>query len=241
MTSSHTRNPAVRNWLLAALAPEALERMLPNLHPVPFALRETLYPPEGAIDAVYFPESGWASLVATLDEGTQTEVGIIGREGMVGMPLAFGIDHSFNEAVVQGQGTALRMGAGAFRHALGENPELQNLLFRYNEALQTQISQNVACNRWHELEQRLARWLLMAHDRTDGDELPLTHNFLAMMLGVHRPSVSVTARILQRAGLIRYASGMITVVDRQSPRSSVLRVLPGGAEAFERLLGRPVS
>jgi CRP-like cAMP-binding protein len=144
----------------------------------------------------------------------QVEVGIIGREGMLGTSLMSGIDSSFVEAMVQLPGTALRMRATDFHHEFETNIPFRNILHRYSEALQAQIMQIAACNGRHELEQRLARWLLMAHDRADRGEMPLTQEFIAVMLGVHRPSVTVTAGILQRAGLIRYSGGRVIVLDR---------------------------
>jgi CRP-like cAMP-binding protein len=156
------------------------------------------------------------SMVAELEDGTQAEVGIIGREGVTGTALLAGVETSFVEALVQIPGPALRMEARAFQREIEANAALRTLLFRYHEVLQSQISQTAACNGRHGLEQRLARWLLMAQDRVGEDLLPLTQDFIAMMLGVHRPSITVTAGILQRAGLIRYSAGVITVLDRAS-------------------------
>jgi CRP-like cAMP-binding protein len=190
---------AVRNKLLAALPPNVLSRLLPKLRPFSLTVRETLIPPDGAIDAVYFVESGWVSLVTTLDDGTQAEVGLVGREGMVGLPLIVGVDTAFEEAFVQANGTALQMEASAFRRTLEETPVLQNLLFRYSQAMHAQTTQTAACNGRHGLEQRFARWLLMAHDRSDSDDLPVTQEFLALMLCVYRPSITVVAGTLQRA------------------------------------------
>jgi CRP-like cAMP-binding protein len=212
--ASYAPPVAVRNQLLAALPSEILSELLPILHPFRLAVRETLVHPDRAIAAVYFVESGWVSLVATLADGTQAEVGLVGREGMVGLPLVLGIDTAFEEAFVQANGTALQMEASAFRRALAEFPALQTLLFRYTLAMHAQTTQTAACNGRHALEQRLARWLLMAHDRADGDDLPITQEFLALMLCVYRPSVTVVAGALQRAGIIRYGRGLITVLDR---------------------------
>ncbi len=205
---------AVRNQLLAALPSEILSEMLPVLHPFQLTVRETLVRPDEAIEAVYFIESGWVSLVTTLEDGTQAEVGLVGREGMIGLPLVLGIDTAFEEAFVQANGTALRMEASAFRRFLAEFPALQTLLFRYILAMHAQTTQTAACNGRHALEQRLARWLLMAHDRADGNDLPITQEFLSLMLCVYRPSVTVIAGVLQRAGIIRYGRGLITVLDR---------------------------
>jgi len=228
---------SVRNHLLASLPPGVLAQLLPKLRCISFTQRDTLYLAETTIDAVYFPETGWASLVTTLADGLQAEVGLVGREGMVGMPLAFGVETSFVEAMVQGPGTALRMDAGAFRQVLDETPELRPLLFRFSEALHDQTTQTAACNGRHGLEQRLARWLLMALDRTDGDVLPLTQDLLAMMLCVHRPSVTVAARILQRANLIQYSSGTITVLDRPGLEATSCECYEIVKRQYGRLLG----
>jgi CRP-like cAMP-binding protein len=202
--------------LLAALPPDVLAGLLPKLSPFALTMRRPIYKPEDPIDAVYFPQSGMFSLVAVLEDGTHAEVGLIGREGMLGISLLSGIDTPYIESMVQMPGTALRMAVRDFLHEMDANPPFRALILRYNEALQAQIMQTAACNGRHALEQRFARWLLMARDRADGDALPLTQEFLAMMLGVRRPSITVTAGILQRAGLIRYSGGRVTILDRAS-------------------------
>src|SRR4051794_11938432 len=182
---------APRNQLLAALPPEVLSQLLPRMRSFSLRLRESLIKPDVPIEAVYFVESGWVSLVATLEDGTQAEVGLVGREGMVGLPLIVGVGTSFEEAFVQAKGTALQMEADAFRRTLEEIPVLQRRLYRYSEAMRAQSTQTAACNGRHPLEQRFARWLLMAHDRSEGDELPVTQEFLALMVCAYRPSVTV--------------------------------------------------
>ena len=181
------------------------------------------------------------SMVTNLEDGMQAEVGIVGREGMVGVSLVAGVETSFVESMVQLPGAALRMGAREFRQELDANPSFRALLLRYSEALQAQIMQTAACNGRHGLEQRLARWLLMAHDRVDGDELVLTQDFIAMMLGVHRPSITVTAGILQRAGLIRYGGGRIVILDRASLEAASCECHAAVRRRFEALLGTPMS
>ena len=227
----------VRNRLLAALPPDVLAQLLPNLHRVGPPLRKTLAVPAKLIEAVYFVESGWVSMVTHLDEGTQAEVGLIGREGMVGQSLATGVDTAFAEAYVQGAGEALQMEAGAFKRELDAHPPLFRCLLRYTEAMHAQTMQTAACNGRHHIEQRLARWILMAHDRADGDELPLTQEFMAMMLCVQRPSVTVVARTLQQAGIIRYAQGRVTVVDRDGLEATACDCYRAVRERFDQLLG----
>lgn len=234
-----TQHPpvAVRNQLLAALSPEVLSRLLPRMRSFSLTSRERLITPDVPIEAVYFVESGWVSLVATLEDGSQAEVGLIGREGMVGLPLITGIDTAFVEAFVQGDGSALQMDAGAFRRAMEEESTFRNLLFRYLEAMNSQTIQTAACNGRHDLEQRLARWLLMAHDRAEGDEFQLTQEFLALMLCVYRPSVSVVASTLQRAGMIRYGRGHVRVLDRVALEATACDCYRVVKRRYERLLG----
>ena len=227
----------VRNRLLTALPPDMLTNLLPRLSSVILPGKQVLYPPDTPIEAVYFPESGMISLVGTLEDGVRAEVGMIGREGMLGMPLLAGVDTSFVEAQVQLAGTALRMTAQDFNREIDANTTLRRLLLRYNEALQAQLMQTAACNVSHDLEQRLARWLLMVHDRADSDEMLLTQEFMALMLGVHRPSITVTAGILQRAGLIRYVAGRVTILDRPSLEAAACECHKVVRRRFAALLG----
>ena len=186
----------VRSHLLASLSADMMASLVPRLSRVILSARQVIYTPDTPIEAVYFIEAGMVSLVSDLEDGTRTEVGVIGREGMLGMPLLAGVDTSFVEAQVQIPGTALRMTAADFTGEADTNASFRKLLLRYNEALQAQVMQTAACNASHDLEPRLARWLLLAHDRAEGDELPLTQDFIATMLAAHRPSVTVTAGIL---------------------------------------------
>jgi len=203
-----------RNQLLLALSVETRCRLLGQLRQHPLTLKQLIYAQGGRMETVYFVESGMISMVVNFEDGMQAEVGLTGDEGMVGLPLLWDTHTSFVEAMVQMPGMALQMPAAAFRAALEESAELRALLLRYNEAREAQIMQTAACNSRHQVEQRLARWLLMAQDRANSDELPLTQEVIAIMLGVRRPSVTVAAGVLQRAGLIRHASGRITILDR---------------------------
>ncbi len=229
--------PAVGNRLLAALPPGAFAQLLPGMRVVPLTLRDILHGADAPVEAVYFPRSGWVSMVASLEDGQQAEVGIVGREGMVGMTLLSGVETAFVEAMVQGTGTALRMESAAFRRALDEVPALRPLLLRYGEAFHAQVAQTAACNGNHGLEQRLARWLLTSRDRADGDEMQMTQEFLAVMLCVHRPSVTVAARILQRANLIRYGNGVITILDRPGLEAASCECYGMVKRRYQRLLG----
>ena len=231
----------VRNRLLVTLSDDVLAVLLPKFSHVALPLRQELYRAGDEIEAVYFVESGVISLVANLEDGMQAEVGLIGREGMLGASLLSGVETSFVEAMVQMSGSAWRMAAVPFRRELDTNPALRPLLLRYNEALQAQVMQTAACNGRHNLEQRLARWLLMAADRSDGDELPLTQEFMAMMLGVHRPSITITAGILQRAGLIQYSGGRISVLDRPSLEAAACECYGAVRRRYAALLGTPTG
>ena len=235
-----TSSVSTQNELLAALPSDVLANLLPRLSRVVLSHRQILFAAEQPIEAVFFLESGMALLVTYLHGGVQAEVGIIGREGMVGTPLLHGADTSFTEGFVQIPGQAMRMGAAAFQQELAANGAFRTLLLRYDEAHQAQISQTAVCNGRHGLEQRLARWLLMAHDRVAADEVPLTQEVLAMMLGVHRPSITISAGILQRAGLIRCARGQITILDRRSLEAASCECYRAVRQRFERLLGRSI-
>jgi CRP-like cAMP-binding protein len=230
----------VRNQLLAALPPEVLASLTPKLRQVSLAVRDSLIAPGKVIEAVYFVESGWVSLVTTLEDGTQAEVGLVGQEGMVGLPLISGVNTGFEEAFVQARGAALRMEADAFRRTFEEFPILQARLHRYGEAMRGQAIQTAACNGRHALEQRFARWLLMAHDRCEGDELPVTQEFLALMVSAHRPGVTVVAGALQQAGIIRRSRrGEITVLDRSALEATACDCYEAVRHRFSTLLGGP--
>lgn len=225
------------NRLLAALPAEDLHRLRARLEPVEFALRHVIQVPDQPITAVYFPESGWVSMLALLVDGNSAEVGIVGFEGMVGLPLVLGSDRSPTEAMIQAPGTLLRLGADAFKEELDRSAALRTLLLRYALAFQAQVTQTAACNGHHALDQRLARWLLTAHDRAEGDAFPMTQEFLAMMLCVHRPGVTIAARLFQQAGLIRYGSGHMTITDRAGLEAAACECHGAVAREFQRLLG----
>ncbi len=237
MATPHQHQPLIRNGLLAALPPEDLARLRPGLRPVELPFDQTLYPADGTVEAVLFPESGMVSLLATLEDGEQVEVGIAGREGLIGLPLVFGDDRSLVEARVQQEGTALRMDAAALRDGMGGSVALRGLLNRYVLAFQAQVTMTAACNARHAIEQRLARWLLIAHDRAGADEFPMTHEFMAMMLGVRRPGVSLAAGVLQKAGLIHYVRGRMAVTDRPGLEAASCECYHVARREFGRLLG----
>ncbi|MDQ1080746.1 Crp/Fnr family transcriptional regulator [Pseudoroseomonas cervicalis] len=213
MASAPASPPPPRNRLLASLPPADLARLWPKLEPVEYKLRHLLLQPEAPITAVHFPEGGWASMVVLLADGKSAEVGMVGFEGMVGLPLLLGSDISAVESMVQAPGPML-LGAADLGAALEDSPTLRPALLRAMLTFHQQVTQTAACNGHHALDQRLARWLLMAHDRAGSDDFPMTQEFLAMMLCVHRPGVTVAARLFQQAGLIRYERGQMTITDR---------------------------
>jgi len=224
------------NGLLAALPADVLATLLPKLNRVPLPLRHSLCRAEQPMEAVYFLEAGIASMVVELAEGMEAEVGIIGREGMTGTSLLHGVSSSFTEGYMQVAGSGLTMAVTSFRQELAANPPLYAIISLFVEAHQAQVAQTAACNSRHGLEQRLARWLLMAQDRIGDSRLPLTQEFMAMMLGVHRPSVTVTAGILQRAGLIQYGQGVITVLDRAGLKEASCECYAAARQRFESVM-----
>jgi CRP-like cAMP-binding protein len=205
----------IENSLLAAVPRKAYQRLLAALEPVELTFGEVLYEPGNTIRHVYFPGSSLVSLLTLADGHLALEVGLIGREGMVGIPLVLGHRVSPVRALVQGSGAAMRMAAAVFRREFRYSPQLQRELYRYTYTLMAQISQTAACNRFHVVEQRLARWLLMTHDRVKADRFRMTHEFLGHMLGVRRVGVTKAAQALQVRGLIRYSRGDIIVLDRK--------------------------
>jgi CRP-like cAMP-binding protein len=203
-----------RNRLLGAITAEDLERLMPSLESVPLVDGMPIYEPYTPISHVYFPISGIVSMVSEMSEGT-VEVGTIGREGMTGLPLVLRATTMPTRAFVQVPGHAYRIRGADLCAVMSEAPNVERLLYRYVLALFDQTAQHAACNRLHALEERCARWLLMTHDRVDGDVVPLKQQFLAEMLGVHRPAVTIAAGALQKAGVIRYTRGKVTVLDRE--------------------------
>lgn len=211
---SPAKNPSVTNQLLAALPKKDYQALDKHLEEVPLVFAEVLYRANVLMSDVYFPNSGIISLLAGADERSTLEVGMVGSEGMVGLSVFLGVDASHNTAVVQGAGSAMRMKAGVFRRESQNGGALPRILRRYAHSLITQITQAAVCNQFHDLETRLARWLLMMHDRMDGDGFQVTQNFLSNMLGVRREGVSLAASNLQKLDLIGYSRGRLKIFDR---------------------------
>ena len=209
------RPAAIENSLLAAVPDKDYRRLRAALEPVTLTFGEVLYEPGQTIHHIYFPGASLVSLLTLADGHLALEVGLIGREGMVGLSLVLGHGASSVRALVQGSGTALRMTAARFRKEFQASVPLQRELYRYTHTLMAQISQTAACNRFHVVEERLARWLLMTHDRVKSDQFHMTHEFLGHMLGVRRVGVTKAAQALQQRELIRYSRGDITILDRR--------------------------
>ena len=203
----------IANSLLAALPRKSYLRLLPGLTPVDLVFGEVLYEPGKPIREVYFPSVSLVSLLTLVEGHLALEVGLVGHDGMVGFPLVLGIDTSPVRALVQGGGPALRMNAARFRSELRKSPALQRELHRYVHAMIAQISQTAGCNRFHVVEARLARWLLMTRDRMRSGRFRMTHEFLSHMLGVRRVGVTEAASALQRRKLIEYSRGSIIILD----------------------------
>lgn len=202
------------NHLLAALNRAARARLLAGAETAELSYGQILYEPGAVMRHVYFPLDCLVSLLTTVDAHQALEVGMIGREGMVGTSLALGTRQSPVRALVQGSGTALRVGAARFLAEINANPLLLRALLRYTHSLLVQVTQTAACNRFHEVDERLARWLLMTADRLQADEFLLTHEFLAQMLGVRRVGVTQAASVLERRKIIDYSRGHIHILDR---------------------------
>ncbi len=177
-------------------------------------LRRTLSKSGEAIKHLYFVETGMVSMVAPLDDGSLIEIGVVGPEGLVGAAVLHGDERYLAEAMVQCDGSAVRIRTKAFRDALDTSQPLLRRLLRFSHALHIQVAQSAACNGRHTLQERLARWLLMTHDRAKRDDLPLTHDFLGMMLGARRAGVTVAVGALKAAGMVRNSTGRVTVLDR---------------------------
>lgn len=205
--------PALRNLLLASLPLAAYRLLLPDLTPVDLAFGEVLQEPGRPLCDVYFPVEGLVSLLTVVKGRSALEVGMVGREGMVGVPLALGVTSTRMRALVQGAGTALRMSKLRFATAMEQSPLLRAALLEYVDSLMAQIARTAACNRFHVVEARLARWLLMARDRAGTGDFKMTQEFLSSMLGVRRVGVSEAASAFQRRKLIEYRRGRIRIVD----------------------------
>jgi CRP-like cAMP-binding protein len=228
------------NRLLAALPRADYERLRVDLVPVALRHKQTLWEPNQPIEALYFPIDAMASVLA-VTESAMVEVGTIGNEGLVGLPIFLGAPTSTNRAIVQVAGQGERLAIGPFQREVRRGGRFRELLQRYTQGFLTQVSQTTACNRAHSAERRLARWLLIIRDRVGRNQFPMTHEFLGQMLGVRRATVSQTAASLQRAKLISYSRGMITIRNGSALERATCECYRIVRDEFERLLGDEVG
>ena len=234
--TAHPRD-GFRNRILKRLPTAVIRRLRKGMRLVELTQWDALYEPHERCKYVYFPETGMASILSVLKDGTMTEVSTVGNEGMVGLPVFFGAKTSARRAFWQVQGSAYRMDAAVLRRETRKCGALSEALLRYTQALFTQVSQLATCNRLHSIEQRCCCWLLLTHDRVAGDEFDLTHEFLSEMLGTRRAGVTEVAATLQRAGLIRYTRGRVTILNRRGLEKMACECYATVRREFDRLLG----
>lgn len=239
MVTSQKTESQPGNRLLSLLSRGDYARLRPHLRRKPLKYRQSLYDANKSLGSVYFIETGVGSLVNTMTNGQAAEVGTIGNEGIVGLPLVLGDDRAPTSVYVQVPGVGLSMKAALFKKELARSASMRAVMLRYAHAFFNQVAQSAACNHFHSLEQRCCRWLLMTHDRMRADEFLLTQEFLAMMLGVQRTGVTAAAGALQRAGLIRYSRGKVTMLDRGGLVRRSCECYGVSKKEFDRLLGKP--
>jgi len=226
----------IKNRLLADLSPEDLAQLIEHLEPVPLPKKQILYEVGAPLDHIYFIEEGLASVLTTMEDGASSEVGMVGPEGLIGVSALLGGNTSAQHVVMQLPGRGHHIPASRCKTVFDQSPRVRAVLLRFIEDLLNLSSQTAGCNRLHSVEQRSARWLLMASDRVGSDVLPLTQEFLAAMLGVRRSGVSEAASELQRSGLIRYRRGEITIIDRASLEKTACECYRLDKQRVERLL-----
>lgn len=226
---------SIQNALLASLPRATYLQLLPGLSPVTLTFGDVLYEPDRLMQDVYFPTSSLVSLLTIVEGHLALEVGMVGREGMVGVPLALGVEMSSVRALVQGAGPALRMNGARFVSTLRRSPPLQRALNGYIHLLMEQVALTAACNRFHTVGARLARWLLMTRDRVGSADFPMTQDFLSTMLGVRRVGVTEAASAFQRQSLIEYTRGQISILSHsglEAAACSCYRRSPEGSDIF---------
>jgi CRP-like cAMP-binding protein len=224
------------NHLLAALPDAESQRWLPQLEPVEMPLGQVLYESGGTLSHVYFPTTAIVSLLYVMENGASAEIAVVGNEGIVGISLFMGGDSTSSRAVVQSAGVGLRLKAQIMKDDFNRAGPVLHLLLRYTQALITQMAQTAVCNRHHSLDQQLCRWLLLSLDRLQGNELVMTQELIANMLGVRREGVTEGALKLQQAGLIRYARGHISILDRDGLEKRSCECYAVVKKEYDRLL-----
>jgi CRP-like cAMP-binding protein len=235
--ASTPETPQSANHLLSVVDAGEFQLLRPHLRTVELRSKEVLWDANRPIETVYFPHNAVVSVVALAAGDIAVEVGSIGCEGMVGLPVLFGSDSSVSRALVQIAGQADRMDAAVLRREAIRHESLRRTLYLYAHGFVTQLSQSTACNRLHSAEQRLARWLLICRDRTGSNDLAMTHETMALMLGVRRATITETAGLLQRRGVIRYRRGLVSVLDRGGLEATACECYDIVRNEFDRLLG----
>jgi CRP-like cAMP-binding protein len=236
-----TKTGCKKNHLLAALPEAEYARLLRKLEPVPMPLGQVLYRPGIVLSHAYFPITAIVSLLYVLKNGSSAEIAVVGNEGIVGISLFMGGASTPSSAVVQSAGSACRLPAAAVQEEFERAGPVLHLLLRYTQALITQMAQTAVCNRHHSLDQQLCRWLLLSLDRLQGDDLIMTQELIANMLGVRREGVTEAAVKLQKAGLIRYVRGHISVLDREGLEKRTCECYEVVKLEYARLLPRTVG
>lgn len=229
-------NPAFRNSILASLPNDEVNRLRPHLISVPLKRNQTLHNPGETIETIYFLEEGICSIVSTMEDGNAVEVGIIGKEGFVGLPAILGTRHSLNRNVIQLPGSGYSIKAKSLGELCDEgSDELRQVMLRAVQGLLTQTAQTAACNRVHRIEERLSRWLLMCHDRVETDAVPITHEFLAIMLGTRRSTVTLAIGMLQKAGFVQPSRGKVIISNRAGLEGAACECYSTVHQEFVRL------
>jgi CRP-like cAMP-binding protein len=230
------RNQPRQNHLLAALPAAEVERWLPHLEAIEMPLGQVLYESGSTLSHIYFPTTAIVSLLYVLEDGASAEIAVVGNEGLVGISLFMGGETTPSRAVVQSAGRGYRLKAQLMKTEFDKAGPVLHLLLRYTQALITQMAQTAVCNRHHSLDQQLCRWLLLSLDRLQGDELVMTQSLIANMLGVRREGVTEGATKLQKAGLIRYSRGRISVIDRPGLEKRTCECYAVVKKEYDRLL-----
>jgi CRP-like cAMP-binding protein len=233
----HPAQKAIRNKILAALPAPEFDVLSSSLVPVDLHLGETLHRASDTIEQVYFPEIGFISALTVLSDGSPLEIGLIGAEGVAGVSVILGATASYSETMCQTGGPAHRISVAAFKDVVDRAPRVRDLLLRYVHVFHVQVAQTAACNAHHDLGQRLSRWLLAAHDRSGVPDLSLAQDLIAVMLGVRRSTVSIAAGQLQKAGVIRYQHGRITILDRVGLESAACECYEAVVSEYRHMLG----
>ncbi|HVG18771.1 MAG TPA: Crp/Fnr family transcriptional regulator [Blastocatellia bacterium] len=238
MSKAKSSGAATGNYILDSIPAEDFDKLADKLKPVQLTQSEVLYHARQPIHQVYFPTTALLSWVASTEEGEMIEAGITGYEGMTGASTFLGQDLAPYRVDVQLSGSGFKMGAAAFKEAYDRSHFLQSLVLKYTHMQLMQLAQSVVCNRFHTVEERLCRWLLIAHDRVKSDEFQLTQEILANMIGARRPAISIVTGTLQTAGLIRSRRAKITIVDREGLEAAACECYRIVKEEFDRFLGR---